>query len=102
MMSRLNQLNMRLVPAVAGGVVLWGRTLLLRMVIRYRVPSSPMPRTALHEADGRQPSTADQAEFRERLDGVLTTGRHEATCGQSQRRDHVPVRLDGRDDHPHG
>jgi hypothetical protein len=53
-----------------------------------------MPWSTLGEPDHGQPAPPDQSIFGERLDGVLTAGRHEATCRWPQRRDHVTVQLD--------
>jgi len=62
--------------------------------LRYRIPSSPMPRTALRQPDGGQPAPPDQPELRQRVHRVLTTGWGETACRQPQRRHHVPVKLD--------
>ena len=65
--------------------------------LRYRIPSSPMPRATLRQPDGGQPAPPDQTELRQRVHRVLTTGWGEAACRQSQRRHHVPVELDNED-----
>ena len=82
MMSRLNQLNNRLAPSVVDGA--------LRVrpaAFGYRVPSSPMPRTALRQPDHRQPTAAEDPVLTQGFHRVLTARRREPTRGQSQRRD---------------
>ena len=68
--------------------------------LRYRIPSSPMPRATLRQPDGGQPAPPDQTELRQRVHRVLTTGWGEAACRQSQWRHHVPVKLDNEDQPP--
>lgn len=65
--------------------------------LRYRIPSSPMPWSALHQPGCSQPAPPQQAVFGQRLDGVLTTGRDEPAGRRSQRRHHMPVQLDQED-----
>src|ERR1700712_764544 len=91
MTSRLNQLNIGLVPATGGGITV-GRSVL---ALGYRVPSSPMPRTALQQADSGQPTAPHQPVLRQGVDRVLTAGRSEAAGRQAQGRDGVAVQLDG-------
>jgi hypothetical protein len=64
------------------------------MAIRYRVPPSLMPWSALGEPDRRQPTAPDQSVFGQTIDRVLAARRNEATRRRSQRRHHVPVHLD--------
>src|SRR5690349_7891605 len=93
MMSRLNQLNNRVAPRVVDG----GAPRVSRAALGYWVPSSPMPRTAFHKPDHRQPPAPDQSVLGQGLDGVLTAGRLEPARGQAQRRDGVSIELDEED-----
>src|SRR6202008_2207358 len=70
--------------------------------LRYRIPSSPMPRSTLGEPDRGQPTPSNQAELGEGVDGVLATGRNEAACRRTQRRHHVAVQLDYKNQSTHG
>jgi hypothetical protein len=70
------------------------------MAIRYRVPSSLMPWSALGEPDRRQPTAPDQSVFGQTIDRVLAARRNEATRRRSQRRHHVPVHLDEENQSP--
>jgi hypothetical protein len=65
--------------------------------LRYRIPSSPMPGTALGEPDSRQPTPPQQSVLGQSVDSVLATGRGESARRQPQRRHHVPVQLDHED-----
>jgi hypothetical protein len=68
---------------------------------RYRIPSSPMPRTTLRQPDGGQPTPPHQPELPQSVDGVLTTCWGEPARRQSQRRHHMPVQLDGKNQPTH-
>ena len=68
---------------------------------RYRIPSSPMPRTTLRQPDSCQPTPPHQPELRQSVNGVLTTCWGEAARGQSQRRHHMPVELDDENQSTH-
>ena len=69
----------------------------MSVALRYGVPSSPMPRTALRQAHHRQPPAADRSVLGEGLDGVLTARRREPTRRQPQRRHGVSIQLDHED-----
>src|SRR5690242_14458192 len=97
MKSRLNQLNTSL--AFHFGAGLCALTLVTRQAaLGYRVPSSPMPRTALQQPHRRQPPAPQQPVLRQRLDCVLATGRTEPARRQSHRRDGVTVELDQKNE----
>ena len=61
-----------------------------------------MPRSTLGEPDHSQPTPPQQAVLGQRVDRILAARRNEATCRRPQRRDHVPVELDQRNQPPHG
>ena len=108
MKSRLNQLNTRLAlcsrcrvprhrrlrPDPSGARLRRAQFVSAAATLRYRVPSSPMPRTALQQPHHRQPAAPHHAVLRQRVDRVLTTRRREPARRRPQRRDHVPVQLD--------
>src|SRR6516165_3765207 len=94
-MSRLNGSNDKRLtfrwlrpgaPGVAGVIGAFA-------ALRYRIPSSPMPWSALGEPHRGQPAPPNQAELGEGVDGVLTTGRNEAACRRAEWRHHVAVQL---------
>ena len=60
-----------------------------------------MPRTALRQPDSGQPTPPHQPVLRQRVHGVLTTGRGKPARRQSQRRHHVPVQLDDENQPAH-
>src|SRR6476661_8498008 len=108
MMSRLNQLNTRLAlcsryrgtPDTVGGVRISpmlacgpARFTCVAAAFRYRVPSSPMPWSALQQPDHCQPSALDDAVLGQCLNCVLATRRREPTRRQPQRRDRVAIQL---------
>ncbi len=66
--------------------------------LRYGIPSSWMPRTALQQSNQRQPHTTGHAVMLQRVHRVLTTGRGEPARRRAQRRDHVSVQLDRMDE----
>ena len=66
--------------------------------LRYGIPSSWMPRTALQQSHQRQPRTPDHAVMLQRVHRILATRRGEPARRRAQRRDHVPVQLDGVDE----
>ena len=61
-----------------------------------------MPWSTLGEPDRGQPTPPQQAVLGQRVDRILAARRNEATCRRPQRRDHVPVQLDQRNQTPHG
>jgi hypothetical protein len=73
-----------------------------RAALRYWIPSSPMPWSTLREPGRGQPAPPNQAVLGKRVDRVLATGWNEATRRRSQRRHHVAVKLDHKDQRPHG
>src|ERR1700730_7107544 len=105
MMSRLKKSNKRLTlpllgrgaPRLAGCGAGAFEARPASMSIRYRIPSSPMPRSASGEPGCGQPGSLDEAVLGEGIDGVLATGWHKATRRRAQRRRHVPVQLDQKD-----
>ena len=69
----------------------------MRQALGYRIPSAGMPGSALREPASGQPAPPDQTVFGQRVDCVLATSRNKAARCRSQRRNHVPVQLDQKD-----
>lgn len=105
MMSRLNQLNdtrltlpllYRAEPVLGYVTSALRRCVTVTFAVGYRIPPSVMPWTAFEQTDQGKPTTPDESELAQSIDGVLATRRSEPTCGQSQRRDRVAIELNGR------
>src|ERR1700754_2030206 len=105
MTSRLNQLNTRLElpylhrahPAIVDGCGVFSSFMRVVATLRYRIPSSPMPRSALAQPNHRQPAATHETEFGQGVDRVLATGRREPARRQSQRGHRVAVQLNEKD-----
>ena len=110
-MSRLNQLNTRLALYSHPGLPRCRRRRrICRMLVgvpaqftrgaatlRYRVPSSPMPRPAFQQPHRGQPAALEEAVLGQRVHRVLAARRGEPARRQAQRRNGVAVELDDED-----
>jgi hypothetical protein len=89
-------------PGDAGAFKVRPAMRVFRTALRYWIPSSPMPWSTLGEPGRSHPAPPNQAVLGKRIDGVLAAGWNEATRWRSQRRHHVAVQLDHKDQCPRG
>src|SRR5581483_11713854 len=95
-MSRLNQSNNgRTLPSLRSGLPdVTGAVVSPCPALRNRVPPTLMPRPTLGQSDQRQPAPSNKAVFAKSLDGVLAARRDKPASRRPERRNHVPIQLD--------